>query len=138
MLADFANSVYNCDTSVRQNIVIWQILNPRKCHLTNSHIWWKSHFWPVNFFCDSGRNMKWRCPQINDFCNKLYLLAENQLYELWTHRMGWWGWGLRSSQKNIFTYKQWFFIILENTKRYHKTSHQLGTNIFLTTFWCKV
>ena len=60
---------------------IWQILNPRKCHITNSHIWWKSHFWPVKNFCDSGRNMKWRRPQINDFCNKLYLLAENQFYE---------------------------------------------------------
>ena len=70
--------------------------------------------------------MKWRRPQINDFCNKLYLLAENQLYELWTHRMGWRG----VPKKNIFTHKQWFFVILEN-----KDITKLPINLSLIYFW---
>ena len=70
--------------------------------------------------------MKWRRPQINDFCNKLYLLAENQLYELWTHRMGWRG----VPKKNIFTHKQWFLIILEK-----KDITKLPINLPLIYFW---
>ena len=49
---------------------IWQILNPSKCHITNSRmVLMEESFLTCKKirllqFCDSGRNMKWRCPQI--------------------------------------------------------------------------
>ena len=58
---------------------IWQILNPSKCHITNSRmVLMEESFLTCKKIrllqlCDSGRNMKWRCPQINDVRNKLYL-----------------------------------------------------------------
>ena len=93
----------------------------------NSHIWWKSHFWPVKFFCDSGRNMKWRRPQINDFCMQqvIFISWEPALWTLNSQD------GVkRSSKKNIFTHKQWFFVILEN-----KDITKLPINLSLIYFW---
>jgi len=48
------------------------------------------------------------------------LLAGNQLYELKSHRRGWWGWG-GCPKKSIafFDYKQWVFSIEMKTKLVH-------------------